>query len=500
MAANGYVSVPNEERSLEVVSNEGSNGESDDADHLHLFADEFLSLLGNAPWENVVRDERDRMILNGETRAQMEHALDVKANGWQDTSVDEPWEINEDLDHTDTYLMIMTAVWLIPKILVFGLPLFLTILPYYLLIACYACHMEVPTDYVRRDTKCFIIVIEILGRVMLFIPRILMVICLFLDYFFYYLFSVPFCLCCSSHGWAGYHESQEAIDPYRKGPGFRWSDIMVCALGQVRRNGPLQCTKCFTGTVLLLPWLKYFVNANPFLYPLKERFVQQISTSLKDCGLHSVHDTARRIISRSIQNEDVAEHEHLWAFIPHYPYPPPDRRWAMGMQHVGKYFQLLTHVTHAVAEAGGSTEQFILSNSVAMPVYRVMLWYDNPYHFFTGFVEASLSTGGLSQGDKEHGGEHPMWLVSGPSPFLSDRDSMTGVGMIDAFFDFWLPTFVDGVRALIRGKTIAVQMHQEVVSKDGISRPAAEMGFQDTGRTSHSSIMSAPSVAIDDVS
>ena len=45
--------------------------------------------------------------------------------------------------------------------------------------------------------------------------------------------------------------------------------------------------------------------------------------------------------------------------------------------------------------------------------------------------------------------------------FLSLRFWSVGVGMIDAFFDFWLPTFVDGVRALIRGKQIAREMHQE---------------------------------------
>lgn len=478
---NGYISVPNDERSLELV--EEAEEDEDHGAHLHLVADDFIRVAGEHPWDHVVLTEKNRIELNGETRAQMEHARDVKANGWQDTSEDEPWEIDEDLAGTDHYLMAMTALWLIPKCLVFGLPLFITILPYYLLAAAYQCKMEVPTDYVRRDTSCFIIVVEILGRVLLFVPRILMLLCLFLDYFFYYLFSVPYCLCCSKHGWAGYQESQEAIDPYRWGPGWKWSDFMVCTLGQAARNGPLQCAKCLTGTALLLPWLKYFVNANPFLYPLRERFVQQISTSLQDCDLHKVHDTARRIISRSVQMEDVEEHEHLWAFIPHYPYPPPDRRWAMGMQHVGKYFQLITHVTHAVAEIEGSTEQFILSNSVAMPVYRVMLWYDNPYHFFTGFVEASLSTGGASQPDKKHGGEHPMWLVTGPSPLLSGRDSQTGVGMIDNFFDFWLPTFVDAVRALIRGKSIARQMHQEVVSKDGVSRPSAHMGILDTERS-----------------
>lgn len=78
---------------------------------------------------------------------------------------------------------------------------------------------------------------------------------------------------------------------------------------------------------------------------------------------------------------------------------------------------LLTHSTHAVAEAAGVTEerQFVLSGCTERPVWRVMLWYSNPYHFFTGWVEASITHGRPSQVDKVHGGEHPMWLVTTPS-------------------------------------------------------------------------------------
>ena len=67
-------------------------------------------------------------------------------------------------------------------------------------------------------------------------------------------------------------------------------------------------------------------------------------------------------------------------------------------------------------------------------------------------MEASISGGGDSQKkaewtdedgkthefSKHLGGEHPMWLVSAKSPFLTGRDSITGVGMIDQFFDDWL--------------------------------------------------------------
>jgi len=58
-----------------------------------------------------------------------------------------------------------------------------------------------------------------------------------------------------------------------------------------------------------------------------------------------------------------------------------------------------------------------------------------------------------------------MWLITGKSPFLckqqalslvlshvcmcaAGRDSMTGVGMIDSFFDNWLPIFVHECRRL----------------------------------------------------
>lgn len=164
--------------------------------------------------------------------------------------------------------------------------------------------------------------------------------------------------------------------------------------------------------------------------------------------------TPHAIISRAKQYCYLRERQDYWHFVPHYPYPPEGRRYAIGMQCGGSAstavcFTLLVHSTHANSDHGGSSEQFILSNSVhpgGKPVYRVMLWYSNPYHFLTGFVEASISNGGLSQPKKFNGGEHPMWLVTDRSPLLSGRESLTGSGMIDAFFDEWLPLFVHECR------------------------------------------------------
>ena len=50
---------------------------------------------------------------------------------------------------------------------------------------------------------------------------------------------------------------------------------------------------------------------------------------------------------------------------------------------------------------------------------------------FTGYVEASISTGLPQQPDKPRGGEHPMWLLTSRSPLLTARDSPVGVGWIE---------------------------------------------------------------------
>ena len=198
----------------------------------------------------------------------------------------------------------------------------------------------------------------------------------------------------------------------------------------------------------------------------------------------------KEIISRAKHMAGRARKLDLWSFVPHYPYPPQGRRYALGMQQGGKnnplaQFLLIVHTTHANRCDGNSTEQYVASNSCKLPLYRVMLWYNNPYHFLTGWVEASITTGEPSQVEKVNGGEHPMWLVSSASRQGAGRKAFTGSGVIDSFFDYWLPVFVHEVRYShhrMAGKTheeafkIANDMYQEVHSQDGISRPMLEVG------------------------
>jgi hypothetical protein len=422
---------------------------------------------GKKWWEKVVLSKEERMRVNAETEAQMEYALAVKAAGGvslnkedgDDTSTDQNWEY-EDTPKTDQYVLITTAIWMLPKLVIF-LPLML-ILNFIPLVLCrvYISMMPEPMDRVQRN-KLFYVWFTLIF--ILSIPSILVIVVNYLlDSIVYYIFSIPFCTFTCQ--WGMVMKNFERIRPFRGGPSIiaHSADIMVCIMGQSMRQGFLEMIWMVSMMWVLMPWLKYYICCNPFIYNLDHRLVQQISTGMEDLekytlrGVDEVAQECRNVISRARNSKARRHRIDLWSFVPHYPYPPPGRKHAFGMQagggeYPGK-FTLLVNVTHADIKAKGSQEQFVLSNSIERPVYRVMLWYSNPFHFLTGWVEASISTGLPSQPGKKFGGEHPMWLVSGRSQLTSSRDSFTGSGMIDWFFDYWLPVFVHEIRFSIRYK------------------------------------------------
>lgn len=170
-----------------------------------------------------------------------------------------------------------------------------------------------------------------------------------------------------------------------------------------------------------------------------------------------------------------------WRFTPHYPYPPSGRRWALGVQNSRAYAALLVHTTHASCEVKGSREQLVLSNSAERPAYRMVYWYNNPFHLLTGYGEANLSNGKPSQPNKRNGIENLLWLLTSASPSLARRDGLATPSKVDAMFDRGLPAMVDEIRTRLRGADVAKAMHQEVVSVDGISHPVEKVGLAEEG-------------------
>ena len=409
----------------------------------------------------------------GERRRLMRHATKLKDRGG-DHSKDEPWEVSKWLGLTDVYVQLMTVVWLVPKMILFVVPLFVLAFPVCMMARLFGCCLETGQDQIQGRWKLAFVVMPVS------VPfGFVAFVALILDYLMYYIFSFPVfvlrCLACQ----ARICGSDAFLRPYRGGPWILWyvNDVWIALVGQTLRHGVCESALKLACTVWYVPWIKYFINVNPLLYNLDERFVQQISTTTSDMKTTDVVATAKKLVNRTKNDAVTRKRLDASRFVPHYPYPPSGRDFHLGLQAGGTSLYasfLITHTTHALQQDSTkprSSDYLIVSSSAEIPLWRVILWYNNPYHFFTGYVEASISNGKPSQRNKNLGFEHPMWLITAHSPLLSRRTSLFGPGFVDRFFDMWFPSFVSLVRFLVRGPKAELDRHQAVISQDGISRP-----------------------------
>jgi len=217
--------------------------------------------------------------MNGEHKHTNAHAREIKDG--VDTTIDQPWEIDPKLAFNDSYVMLTSYVYLFPKLALLWLPMVILTLPYASLAHCYGSCLPVPTDHVRRGAGFHASLL--VARILLIPTFVLGLVSLVLDYVFYYLFGGLFFLL-FVRDLKQYRASQKVIAPYRGGT-IVFSDIFVASIGQALRNGTAEHAWSFTTMILVTPWLKFYLNANPLIYPLEERFIQQISTSLKDIGV-----------------------------------------------------------------------------------------------------------------------------------------------------------------------------------------------------------------------
>jgi len=282
------------------------------------------------------------------------------------------------------YLRVVLYAALVPKVLLLALPLLFTVLPITMPMSIFGAFLPAVADRPARGCG-FVLIFYVFMPILMLPFGLLAATSLLYDYAFYYLFGIPLWFARGSPSRAG---SLAVLAPFRTGP-FVWThcvDFLVCVLGQCMRNGMGATDSCahrllsffevatqLTYTVLAVPLIKYWINSNPWAFDLRQRYVQQISTTGKDMPPQVLSMTLRRLISRCKQRRSLTGLLDNWAFLPHYPYPPSSRRYALGMQQYKQKFFLLVHLTHATSEARGVREQLLLSGSAPMPVYRVML-------------------------------------------------------------------------------------------------------------------------------
>jgi len=211
-----------------------------------------------------------------------------------DPSVDQEWPVDEGLRGADRYVFVVTCLYLVPKVLVFHPVLMALQLPALLLARCRVWSFVAPTFKVDRSTcghRAYVAAAFLLA-----LPALLVVIISYLlDMVAYYAFSILYCA--ATCKWKQYGDSCRALQPYRGGPTVcSMGDFFVCMLGATWRQGALEATFMLASMWSVIPWMKSFVNANPFVYPREERFVQQISTSMQDVSLDDLTSGIDEII------------------------------------------------------------------------------------------------------------------------------------------------------------------------------------------------------------
>lgn len=189
--------------------------------------------------------------------------------------------------------------------------------------------------------------------------------------------------CVMDNGLDRYQRNLQVIRPYCNGPPlYRYfPDCVAAVAGMVYRRGLIEFTSSFALMFIINPWIKYWVCGNIYTSELKERFVTQVGSPLDDMTPEQVATSFRKYISRTKNREDNRQYIHnVILFCPHFPFPRGQKRkWAVGLEH-----STIACFVHTIHFQGNPVKPECFSRSADVPVYRVILWRNNPYHIYTG--------------------------------------------------------------------------------------------------------------------
>ena len=453
---------------------------------------DFLLRLAVAEEEEV----EAKISVKTSTSKKAEMALDAvskRVSYLRDTCHGQAWEIDAGLTSVDSYIYLTMVLSMAPKCLLL-LPLALCHIPVCFLFWVYSSRSisgSTLTETTRRDDGIGISYFQLLLFLVCGLPAwILVGLSLLYDMLTISIWGALYCAVTCR--WAAVAASQEAIRPYKGGPALYnyIPDAIRAVRGECQRQSYIGTMWSLVVMWLTAPYIKYHVNCNPWCYDLQSRFVQQISTSMQDVGTGQRVDDINHLDRNECNVAQIQaqymklssdcsislEDSSIWAQMHHYPYPlddstsltelePPSddakslgsrRAWGLGFQHAprGSFFGgslLLCHATHVAGQnyedENRQEEQLekdftTISNSCESPIYRILYWHNNPFHTLTGLSEVSISNGEKQCPQKRYGIEHPMWLVTGHSPLLADRNSRAGSGIVTASNDNWLPKFL----------------------------------------------------------
>ena len=401
------------------------------------------------------RLQMKKVYPTGETLSLLKRFDDLKQEETEQSPYDNaPWDINKQYDKADFFQGAVMLIVLVPQLILLYPILFVVLLPSVFVNLLYITFLVPPVcDTIPRT---FAWRIHCVLQALLCIPSALIaLISLSISRLSMFIFGSMFLFVES--GWSRYRRNIEIIKPFCGGPPlYRYfSDCIAAAAGMVYRRGLMEFTSSFALMFIINPWVKYWITGNVYTGDLSIRYVTQVGRPMDDMTLDQVKRNFRQYISRA---KNIRESNSFICnpllFCPHFPYPPRRSRryFAVGLEH--STIAAFVHTTHFKSKSSCSDEgekSHCLSRSAAEPIYRVILWRNNPYHIYTGIVEACISK-------KRQALEHPMWLISSHNKLAADPKVLLSTGWIDLFFDTFIPNFEYFIRLNELGKEAADAM------------------------------------------
>ena len=366
-----------------------------------------------------------------------------------------PWDVSKEFDTVDFFQLAVMLVALLPQLLFIYPILFILLLPPVLINFLYIV-MLVPRvcETIPRTTTWRV---HCILQALLSIPSAaLAMISLLISRLSMCLFGTLYCTF-NPGGWSRYRRNIEVIKPFCGGPSLlnHFSDCVAAAAGMVYRRGVIEFASAFALMFVINPWIKYWITGNIYTADLNIRYVTQVGRPMDDLTLQQVKRNFKRYISRAKNTRESKLFIcNPLLFCPHFPYPPrgSKRYFSVGLEH--STIAAFVHTTHFKSKSSISDEEWksrCLSRSAQEPIYRVILWRNNPYHIYTGIVEACISK-------KRQALEHPMWLISSHKNLSASPSVCLSTGWIDLFFDQFIVHFEYFIRLNELGREAADAM------------------------------------------
>ena len=211
--------------------------------------------------------------------------------------------------------------------------------------------------------------------------------------------------------------------------GLVWpfADLVVAVIGGAHRQGCCELVVAIPLMIALIPAMKV-MYINPMLFALEDVFINQWSDPLDADGDGDAdavdQELARGAIKNCITSSLLREKNRAitdaWPFVGHHQLPPEKRpsKTVAGLQMgCGGKCTLISHTTHPYDVPGHVPRSE--DASWGLIVVRLQAW--NPFYQLAGYVEVNVR--------KDHGVEHPMWLVVDPSSQLA-MDQLQGINRL----------------------------------------------------------------------